>query len=59
MAHWMIRPQTLDCEVPGSNLLAAAVRPLGKALYPCCLVSRKGLKTIGSLVACLEGGCFL
>ena len=40
-------------EVPGSNLLAAAVVPLGKALYPHCLVSRKGLKAVGSLVACL------
>ena len=42
VAQWM-RPQTLNCEVPGSNLLAAAVVPLGKALYPHCLVPRKGL----------------
>ena len=31
-------------EVTGSNLLAAAVVPLGEALYPRCLVPRKGLK---------------
>ena len=46
MAQW-IRPQTLNREVPGSNLLAAAVVPLGKALYPHCLVPRKGLKAVG------------
>ena len=32
-----IRPQTLNREVPGSNLLAEIVVPLGKALYPNCL----------------------
>ena len=32
VAQW-IRPRTLNREVPGSNLLAAAVVPLGKALY--------------------------
>ena len=53
MAQW-IRPRTLNSEVPGSNLLAAAVLPLGKALYPHCLVPRKGLKTVGPLVACLS-----
>ena len=37
MAHQWIRPWTFNCEVPGSNLLAAAVVPLGKALYPHCL----------------------
>ena len=37
VAQWM-RPGTLNREVPGSNLLAAAVVPLGKALYPHCLV---------------------
>ena len=52
MAQW-IRPQTLDREVPDSNLLAAAAVPLGKALYPHCLVPRKGLKAVGALVACL------
>ena len=52
VAQW-IRPQTLSREVPGSNLLAAAVEPLGKALYPHCLVLRKGLKAVGLLVACL------
>ena len=52
MAQW-IRPLTLNHEVTGSNLLAAAVVPLGKALYPHCLVPRKGLKTIGPLVCLL------
>ena len=52
MAQW-IRPQILNGEVPGSNLLAAAVVPLGKALYPHCLVPQKGLKAIGPL------GCVL
>ena len=47
VAQW-IRPRTLNREVPGSNLLAAAVVPLGKALYPHCLVPRKGLKAVGS-----------
>ena len=52
MAQW-IRPWTLSREVPGSNLLAAAVVPLGKALYPHCLVPQKGLKAVGPLDACL------
>ena len=52
MAQW-IRPQTVNREVPGSNLLAAAGVPLGKTLYPNCLVPRKGLKALGSLVICL------
>ena len=52
MAQW-INPRNLNREVPGSNLLAAAVVPLGKALNPHCLVSRKGLKAVGPLVACL------
>ena len=43
MAQW-IRPRTLNREVIGSNLLAATVVPLDKALYPYCLVPRKGLK---------------
>ena len=58
MAQW-IRPRTLKREIPGSNLLAAAVVPLGKALYPHCLVPRKGLKAVGTLVACLQAACFL
>ena len=57
VAQW-IRPQTLNREVPGSNL-AAAVVPLGKALYPHILVPRKGLKAVGPLVACLQAACFL
>ena len=52
VAQWT-RPRTFNREVPGSNLLAAAVVPLGKALYPHCLVPRKGLKAVGPLVACL------
>ena len=52
MAQW-IRQQTPKCEFPGSNLLAAAVVPLGKALYPNFLVPRKGLKAVGPLIACL------
>ena len=52
MAQW-IRPQSLNREVPGLNLLAVAVVPLGKKLYPHCLVPRKGHKVVGVLVACL------
>ena len=33
------RPRTLNPEVPGSNLLAAAVVPFGTALYPHQLLS--------------------
>ena len=50
MAQW-IRPRTLNCEVSGSNLLPAAVVPLGNALFSNCLVPRKGLKTVGPLLA--------
>ena len=46
VAPW-IRPQTLNREVPGLNLLAAAVVPLDKALYPHCLVPWKRLKAVG------------
>ena len=53
VAQWIIRPQTLNREVSGLNLLAAALVPLGKALYPHCLVPQRGLKAIGPLVACL------
>ena len=52
MAQW-IRPQTRNREVPGSDLLAAAVVPLGRACYPLCVVPRKGHKAVGPLVACL------
>ena len=52
VAQW-IRPQTLNREVPGSNPLAVAVVPLGKALNPHCLVPLKGLKAVGSLVGWL------
>ena len=53
VAQW-IRPQTLNSEVPGSNLPAGPVVPwLGKALYPHFLVSWKRLIAIRPLVACL------
>ena len=52
MTEW-IRPRTVNREVPGSNLLAAAVVPLGKVLYPHCLVPRKGFQAVGPLAACL------
>ena len=52
MAQW-IKPQTLNREVLSLNLLAAAVVPLGKALYPHCLVPRKGLRAVDLLVGCL------
>ena len=44
-----IRPSTLNCEVPGSNLLAAIDRPVDKALNPHCLVPWRGLKFIVEL----------
>ena len=51
VAQW-IRPQTLNREGLGPNLLAAAVVPLGKALDPHCLVHQKGPKgkAVGPLV---------
>ena len=52
MTQW-IRPWTLNREVSSSNILAAAVVPLGKALHRHYLVPRKGLKAFGPLVACL------
>ena len=58
VVQW-IRRRTLTCEVPGSNPLAAAVVSLGKALYPHCLVLRRGLKAVGPLVTCLQAICFL
>ena len=48
MVEW-IRLRTRD--VPCSNPLVVAVVPLGKALYPHCLVPRSGLKAVGPLVA--------
>ena len=53
MAQWILRPWTLNREVPGSNLLLAAVVSFGNAFYPDCLVPRKGLKAFGPLVGCL------
>ena len=58
MAQW-IRAQTLNHEVPGSNLLAAAVVPFGNDIYPHCLAPMKGFKAIGPLVACLLASAFL
>ena len=59
MAQW-IRPQTLIREVTGSNSLAAAVVPLGKALYPHCLVLGKDLKPLVPwLLAYIKAACFL
>ena len=52
LMQW-IRPQPLYHEVPGLNLLAAAVVPLSKALYPDCFVPQKGLEAVGPLVICL------
>ena len=49
VAQW-IWTQTLNGEVPGSNLLAAAVVPLGKALCPHRLVPWKWPTAIGPLV---------
>ena len=49
VVQW-IRPWTLNHEVPSSNLLAAAVVLLGKALYPHRLVPQKGLKAVGCLL---------
>ena len=43
-----IRPQTSILEVP-SSIPSQAVVPLGKALYPHCLVPQKGLKVSGPI----------
>ena len=48
VAQW-IRRQIPNWEVPGSNLLAAAVVPLGKALYAHCLVPWNLFKAVGPL----------
>ena len=52
-ALWLSGYDDHGLPIVRSNLLAAAVVPLGKALYPHCLVPRKGLKAVGPLVACL------
>ena len=44
------KPPTLNREVPGWNVLAAAVVPSDKALYIHCLVPRKGIKAVGPLI---------
>ena len=60
VAQW-IRPRTLNLwgprfESAGSGCIYG---PLDNALYPHCLVPRKGLKAIGPLVACVQAACFL
>ena len=49
VAQW-IRPQTLSHEVSGLNLLAVAVVPLGKALYPHCLMPSPSEEDLKPLV---------
>ena len=58
VAQW-IRPRTSSCDVPSSNLPVAAVVPLGKALYPHCLVPRKGLKAVGPWLLAYKQLAFL
>ena len=50
IAHW-INLWALDHEVSGSNPHEFAAVPMGKALYPYCLVPQRRLKTICHLVA--------
>ena len=53
MAQW-IRPPTLNREVPGSNLLAAAASSaLGQGTLSSLPCPSEGLKAVGPLVACL------
>ena len=47
MRLWKRLYGTLNREVTGLKLLAEAVVPLGKELYPHCLVPQKGLKAVG------------
>ena len=58
MAKW-IRTVGLLNEMSPLNPAVASVVPLGKALYPHCLVPRRGLKTVGPLVAQSEVVHFL
>ena len=53
--------KTMDSQSwgPGLNLLAAAVVPLGKVLYPHCLVPQKGLKAVGPWLLGLKQLAFL
>ena len=44
MIQW-VKPWSLNQEAPSMNPSAVAVVPLGKALYPHCLVPRKGLNS--------------
>ena len=55
MVQW-IRNWTLNHVVPGSNPHSTAFVPLGKALYPHCLVLREDIKPLGYL---LTSCCFL
>ena len=59
VAQW-IRLQTLNREVPGSNLLAVTVVPLGKAPYLYCFIPPNGFKAVGPLIAwVIQVACFL
>ena len=51
--------KTTDSQPSGSNLPAAAVVALGKALYPHCLVPQIGLEVISPLVTYIQVVCFL
>ena len=53
-----IRLGTFNKKVSGSNPLARAVIPLGKALYPHCLVPWIGLKAASHVAASLQAALF-
>ena len=55
MVQWL-GALDLNHKISGSNLLAIAAAPLGKALYLHCLVPQTGLKTINPLITCILGG---
>ena len=54
-----IRPWTFNHKGSRLNGHAAAVMPLGKALYHFCPVPQIGLKAIGPVTAYLQAVCFL
>ena len=51
VAHWITDSQ--PCGPRFESAGSGSIVPLGKTLYPHCLVPRKGLKAVGSLAACL------
>ena len=60
MAQWIRLLTHLNREVPGSNLLAAAVVPLGTALYPHAWSLGKNLKPLVPwLLACKQLAFFI